>query len=51
MKEFLQQLYLSLDSLTVKGRENMDILLGCMIAIESKIAEINASTESEGENG
>ena len=49
MKDFLANLYASLDNLTVKGRDNLDILLGCMMAIEQKIAEINAPIKEETE--
>lgn len=41
MKEFLIMLLRSLNNIEVKGKDNMDVLLGCMMAIENKIAEIN----------
>ena len=31
----------SMEELTVKGRDNVDILLGCMMAIEAIIGEDN----------
>lgn len=49
MKEFLENLYASLDSLTVKGRDNLDILLGCMMAIERQIAILDAPPKEETE--
>lgn len=42
--EFLQRLLDSLNCLEVKGKDNLDILLGCIMAIEAKI-------EQEGANG
>lgn len=41
MKEFLIMLLRSLNNIEVKGKDNMDVLLGCMMAIENKIVEIN----------
>lgn len=52
MREFLTQLLTSLNSVEVKGRTNMDILLGCMLAIENKIQQLDAPAEkSEAEDG
>lgn len=48
MKEFLYTLLRSLDAIEVKGKSNMDILLGCMNAVEHEIAKIEAE-ESAGE--
>lgn len=48
MKEFLYTLYRSLDSLTVRGKDNMGIVLGCMDAIAQKIAEIEADEQTPG---
>lgn len=31
----------SMDDLTVKGRENVDVLLGCMMAMDAIIGEAN----------
>ena len=31
----------SMDGLTVKGRENVDVLLGCMMAMDAIIGEAN----------
>lgn len=41
MVDFLVALLRSLNSIEIKGRDNIDVLLGCMMAIENKIAEIN----------
>lgn len=46
MKEFLYALYRSLDLLTVRGKDNMAIVLGCMDAIGQKIAEIEADEQA-----
>ena len=35
----LQKILAALNELTVKGRENVDVLLGCMICIEQIIGE------------
>ena len=40
MENFLKTLLSSLNGLEVKGKDNLDILLGCMFAIEKKIKEI-----------
>ena len=54
MKEFLQTLLVSLNNLTVKGKDNIDILLGCMMAVEKAIAQLDApelAQENEVEDG
>lgn len=48
MKEFLYTLYRSLDSLTVRGKDNLEIVLGCMDAIVQKIVEIEADEQTPG---
>lgn len=48
MKQFLYTLYRSLDSLTVRGKDNMEIVLGCMDAISRKISEIEADEQTPG---
>jgi len=48
MKEFLYTLLRSLNAIEVKGKNNIDILLGCMSAVEHEIAKIEAE-ESVGE--
>lgn len=37
MKNLLQTLLLSLNTLEVKGKNNLDVLLGCIVAIEHAI--------------
>ena len=51
MEDFLKQLYESLCRVEVKGRENMDIMLGCMVAIENAISQLNTPEETEAEDG
>lgn len=51
MNEFLHTLLNSLNCIEVKGKDNLDTLLGCMMAIERKIAEIESDegeTKSDG---
>lgn len=47
MKEFLATLLQSLNQIEVRGKENMDVLLGCIFAIEKKISEIDADKTTE----
>lgn len=57
MEEFLKKVLASLNCIEVKGRENMDYLLGAIIAIESMLNQIEAqkvptvNTETEDEDG
>lgn len=52
MIDFLNMLLKSLNSIEVKGKENMDVVLGCIFAVEGKIAELTApETEGETEDG
>lgn len=51
MKEFLANLLKSLDRIEVKGKDNMDIMLGCIVAIENVIAKIEAEEAEEVEDG
>ena len=47
MKEFLNTLLKSLDLIEIKGKANMDVMLGCMMAIERKIAELEEQERKE----
>lgn len=49
MKDFLKTLLSSLDTLEVKGKQNLDILLGCMMAVEKAIAQIDAQEKAPEE--
>lgn len=49
MIDFLKTLLRSLGSIEVKGRENMDLLLGCIIAVERMIAKIEAEETTGSE--
>lgn len=48
MEEFLKTLLSSLNSIEVKGKDNIDILLGCILAVE-KMQE--TLTKEVGEDG
>ena len=47
MKEFLTSLLTSLENIEVKGKNNLDILLGCMMAIENAISQLDKTEEAE----
>ena len=47
MKEFLEHLLNSLAKVEVRGKDNLDILLGCIMAIEQAIEQIDAPPEEE----
>ena len=49
MKNFLESLLASLNQIEVKGRNNMDYLLGAILAVERAIAQLE--TEGGDENG
>lgn len=49
MKEYLYTMLRSLNSITVKGKDNMDTLLGCIYATEKMIEMIEAEPEKEVE--
>ena len=53
MKEFLKMLLKSLGLVEVRGKANMDVMLGCMMAIEQKISELEEQEREEevGEEG
>lgn len=48
MKEFLYTLLTSLNNIEVKGKSNMDILLGCIVAVENKIEELSTDESTPG---
>ena len=49
MTEFLRTLLTSLNSIEVKGKNNIDVLLGCIMAVERMINKIEAE-ETTGES-
>lgn len=49
MKEFLENLLKCLDRIEIKGKDNMDILLGCIVAIERAIKELDEAQEEQAE--
>ena len=50
MKDFLRQLLTSLEQVEVRGKHNLDIMLGCMMAIEQAIKKME-TPEQEEDNG
>ena len=51
MKEFLEQLKASLNKIEVRGKDNLDILLGCMMAIERAIEQLDSPAVEEDKDG
>ena len=55
MEKFLAHLQESLERLEVRGSDNLNILLGCILAIKNARAALEAPpetpTEEEAENG
>lgn len=51
MDTFLKTLLESLNRIEVKGKENIDILLGCMMAIENAINELENPQVEEEQDG
>ena len=51
MEEFLTTLISTLNDIEVKGKSNMDSLLGCILACEHELSKIQAenATGEEGE--
>lgn len=50
MEEFLTTIIATLNTIEVKGKDNMDKLLGCIMVCEHQLAKIRAE-ESTGEEG
>ena len=48
MRDFLETLIATLNGIEIKGKDNMDALLGCIVAAERELAKLNAE-ESTGE--
>ena len=51
METFLKTLLESLNRIEVKGKENIDILLGCIIAIENALEQLNNPQKEEETDG
>ena len=51
MDKFLDNLIASLNSLEVKGETNLNILLGCILAIKQARAALEAPPETPTEEG
>ena len=50
MEQYLESLLLSLNSIEVRGKDNLNVLLGCILAVEAAIANLD-KPEEESENG
>jgi len=50
MKDFLTTLIATLNDIEVKGKSNMDSLLGCILAAEQELAKIQME-KITGEDG
>ena len=48
MEEFLNTLLKSLNQIEVRGRQNLDVLLGCIMAVESAIEQVPEEEEDNG---
>ena len=46
-EEFLNKMIASLNRLEIKGRENMSIVLGCIIACEQKLSDLATREDSD----
>lgn len=53
MQEILNQLIFTLNKIEVRGRENIDMLLGCIMTLENllKIVEEAKANEDQDEQG
>ena len=54
MKEFLETLLKTLNCIEVKGKDNVNYLLGCICAVENMISMLEQSEkniETEEDNG
>ena len=45
METFLRKILVSLNSIEVKGKENMDYLLGAIMAVEAMLNQMTDPTE------
>ena len=51
MEQFIDNLLLSLNILEVKGENNLNVLLGCILAVKKLKAEITKQKETEENDG
>lgn len=49
MKNLIQQVLYTLDKIEVRGRENIDRMLGCMVALERVAEALKHNRETVGE--
>jgi len=50
-KQKIEQLLLTLNSIEVHGKDNMDKLLACIVFLEAELKEMDKPKESEEDNG
>lgn len=50
MEEFLRSLLSTLNNIEVKGKDNMDYLLGAIMAVENALKQAEKPTEEVEEN-
>ena len=51
MKELLQKLKITLNQVEVRGQNNLDMMLGCLLTIDKAIAEMDGQGAKETEGG
>lgn len=51
MKEFLTSLLQTLNCIEVKGKDNVNYLLGCILAIEGALKQMDSENKEESTNG
>jgi len=51
MKEFFETLLRSLNVIEVRGKDNMEVMLGCISAVENALEQLNNPQTEEETNG
>lgn len=51
MKDFLTSLLQTLNCIEVKGKDNVNYLLGCILAIEGALKQMDEENSKEESNG
>lgn len=50
-KKTIEAVLRTLDAVTVSGRKNMDMLLGCILTLEKLVNDSEEASEKEADNG
>ena len=50
-KSTIEKVIRTLDQITVNGRNNMDMLLGCILTLEKLVKDAATEAEVEADNG